>query len=75
MRSSCALFELHADCIEEIGMEIRGDPDAIRMWKEAGADIERDTRVRVPAGSWRGRSSSARRLRSSFSTRATPRAR
>ena len=46
----CAV-ELHADRIlEEIGMEIRGDPDAIRMWKEAGADIERDTRVRVPAG-------------------------
>jgi trimethylamine---corrinoid protein Co-methyltransferase len=46
----CAV-ELHADRIlEEIGMEIRGDPDAIRLWKEAGADIERDTRVRVPAG-------------------------
>jgi trimethylamine--corrinoid protein Co-methyltransferase len=46
----CAV-ELHADRIlEEIGMEIRGDSDAIRLWREAGADIERDTRVRVPAG-------------------------
>ena len=43
--------ELQADrLLEEIGMEIRGDPDAIRLWREAGAHIERDTRVSVPAG-------------------------
>jgi trimethylamine---corrinoid protein Co-methyltransferase len=44
-------IEQHADRIlEEIGMEIRGDAAAIRLWKEAGADIEGDSRVRVPAG-------------------------
>ncbi len=43
--------ELQADrLLEEIGMEIRGDHEAIRLWREAGAQIERDTRVRVPTG-------------------------
>jgi trimethylamine---corrinoid protein Co-methyltransferase len=46
-----ALIERHADrLLEEIGLEIRGDPEAIRLWKAAGAQIEGDTRVRVPAG-------------------------
>ena len=31
-------------------MEIRGDPEAIDLWKNAGADIESECRVRVPAG-------------------------
>jgi len=45
------LIEHHADRIlQEIGMEIRGDPAAIRLWKDAGADIERDVRVCVPMG-------------------------
>ncbi|HEY1890527.1 MAG TPA: trimethylamine methyltransferase family protein [Steroidobacteraceae bacterium] len=45
------LIERQADRIlQEIGMEIRGDPAAIRLWKEAGADIEGETRVRVPLG-------------------------
>jgi trimethylamine--corrinoid protein Co-methyltransferase len=44
-------IETHADRIlQEIGMEIRGDADAIRLWKEAGADIEGESRVRIPAG-------------------------
>ena len=44
-------IETHADRIlHEIGMEIRGDADAIRLWKEAGADIEGESRVRVPMG-------------------------
>ena len=44
-------IETHADRIlQEIGMEIRGDADAIRLWKEAGADIEGESRVRVPMG-------------------------
>jgi trimethylamine---corrinoid protein Co-methyltransferase len=44
-------IETHADRIlQEIGMEIRGDADAIRLWKEAGAEIEGESRVRVPMG-------------------------
>jgi len=45
------LIEQHADRIlEEIGMEIRGDTEAIRLWRDAGAKIDGETRVRVPAG-------------------------
>ena len=44
-------IERHADRIlEEIGMEIRGDDTAIRLWRNAGAEIEGECRVRVPAG-------------------------
>jgi len=44
-------IETHADRIlHEIGMEIRGDADAIRLWKEAGAEIEGESRVRIPMG-------------------------
>src|SRR5450432_412036 len=44
-------IERHADRIlEEIGMEIRGDDAAIRLWKNAGAEIDGSCRVRVPAG-------------------------
>jgi trimethylamine---corrinoid protein Co-methyltransferase len=44
-------IETHADRIlQEIGMEIRGDADALRLWKEAGAGIEGESRVRVPMG-------------------------
>lgn len=43
--------EQHADRIlQEVGMEIRGDPEAIQLWKNAGADVEDDCRVHVPAG-------------------------
>jgi len=46
-----ALIEHRADqLLEEIGLEIRGDADAIRLWREAGADIENDCRIRVPRG-------------------------
>jgi trimethylamine---corrinoid protein Co-methyltransferase len=44
-------IEQHADRIlEEIGMEIRGDAQAISLWRAAGAQIEGAARVRVPAG-------------------------
>src|ERR1700681_2348653 len=44
-------IEQHADRIlQEIGMEIRGDNPAIRLWKDAGADVKGECRVRVPAG-------------------------
>lgn len=45
------LIERHADRIlEEIGMEIRGDEVAIALWRDAGAKIEGERRVRVPLG-------------------------
>ena len=44
-------IERHADLLlEEIGLEIRGDPQAIALWRAAGAKIVDDTRVHVPAG-------------------------
>ncbi len=43
-------IEQQADrLIEETGMEFRDDPKALRIWKNAGADV-RGTRVRLPAG-------------------------
>ena len=43
--------EAHADLLlEEIGFEIRGDAEAIQLWRKAGASIEGDWRVHVPAG-------------------------
>jgi trimethylamine---corrinoid protein Co-methyltransferase len=43
--------EQHADrLLEEIGLEIRGDAAAVLLWREAGADIVDDCRVRVPQG-------------------------
>src|ERR1700722_6929214 len=44
-------IETHADRIlQKIGMEIRGDDAALRLWKDAGADIQGTSRVRVPIG-------------------------
>jgi trimethylamine--corrinoid protein Co-methyltransferase len=44
-------IERHADrLLEEIGLEIRGDAQAIRLWREAGASISGEWRVHVPAG-------------------------
>jgi trimethylamine--corrinoid protein Co-methyltransferase len=44
-------IERHADeILQQVGMEIRGDEAAIRLWRDAGADIEGDSRVRVPIG-------------------------
>ena len=46
-----ASIEHHADRIlQEIGMEIRGDADALQLWKEAGAEIRDEARVHVPLG-------------------------
>lgn len=35
--------------ISEVGLEFREDAEALRIWKEAGADVD-DTRVRLPRG-------------------------
>ncbi|HUL19206.1 MAG TPA: trimethylamine methyltransferase family protein [Steroidobacteraceae bacterium] len=44
-------LEAHADqLLEEIGMEIRGDPAAISLWQRAGASIAEGCRVQVPRG-------------------------
>lgn len=43
--------ERHADrLLEEIGLEIRGDAEAIGLWRQAGASITDEWRVHVPAG-------------------------
>lgn len=45
-----ARLEDQADwLIQEVGLEFRDDPEALRIWKQAGADI-RETRVRLPRG-------------------------
>ncbi len=43
--------ERHADLLlEEIGFEIRGDAEAIELWRAAGARIQGGVRIHVPAG-------------------------
>src|SRR5580704_13222272 len=45
-----ARIEAVADAIlQEVGMDFRGDEDALRLWREAGADVDGE-RVRFPAG-------------------------
>jgi trimethylamine--corrinoid protein Co-methyltransferase len=45
-----ALIERNADTIlEEIGIEFREDPEALAIWKSAGADVQGE-RVRMPRG-------------------------
>ena len=44
------LIENNAETIlQEIGVEFRGDQEALDLWKNAGADIENE-RVRIPKG-------------------------
>jgi trimethylamine--corrinoid protein Co-methyltransferase len=43
--------ERHADqLLEEIGLEVRGDEEAIRLWRQAGAQVSDRWRVHVPRG-------------------------
>ncbi len=35
--------------LQEIGIEFRDNPNALRIWKQAGADVQ-DTRVKIPRG-------------------------
>ncbi len=45
-----ALIERHAEqLLQEVGLEFRGDPEVLRLWQEAGADV-RGELVRFPAG-------------------------
>jgi trimethylamine--corrinoid protein Co-methyltransferase len=45
-----SLIEANADLIlEEIGIEFREDPEALEMWRAAGADVK-GTRVHFPRG-------------------------
>lgn len=45
-----ALIEANADIVlQEIGIEFREDPEALQMWRNAGADVQGE-RVRFPKG-------------------------
>lgn len=45
-----ALIEDNAEAIlEEIGIEFRDDPEALELWRQAGADVD-GARVRIPRG-------------------------
>ena len=45
-----SLIEQNADTIlQEVGLEFRGDPDALDLFRNAGADIQGE-RVRFPRG-------------------------
>ncbi len=44
------IIEANAETIlEEIGIEFRRDPESLRLWREAGADVAGE-RVRIPRG-------------------------
>ena len=45
-----SLIEQNAETLlEEIGIEFRDDPEALQIWKDAGADVDGE-RVRIPRG-------------------------
>ncbi|HXH02484.1 MAG TPA: trimethylamine methyltransferase family protein [Candidatus Competibacteraceae bacterium] len=45
-----ALIEHNADTVlEEVGIEFRGEPDLLELWRQAGADVQGE-RVRIPRG-------------------------
>jgi len=47
---ACELIEHNAETLlEEIGVEFRRDPESLRLWRAAGADV-RGERVRIPRG-------------------------
>src|SRR3546814_12446740 len=48
------IIERNADTIlEEIGIEFRDDEEALKLWKDAGADVQ-GTRIHFPRGLPRG---------------------
>ena len=47
---ACEIIEANAETLmEEIGIEFRRDPESLRLWKQAGADVQGE-RVRIPRG-------------------------
>ena len=55
------IIEANAETIlEEIGIEFRRDPESLRLWREAGADVKGD-RVHIPRGMARALLSTAPR--------------
>ncbi len=45
----CTLEDQADWLMQEIGLEFRGDAEALRIWQKAGADVT-DTRVKLPRG-------------------------
>ena len=47
---ACEIIEANAETIlEEIGIEFRRDPESLRLWRGAGADVTGE-RVHIPRG-------------------------
>src|SRR5215467_3111079 len=47
---SLEIIEANAETIlEDIGIEFRRDPESLRLWREAGADVKGE-RVHIPKG-------------------------
>jgi trimethylamine---corrinoid protein Co-methyltransferase len=47
---ACELIEWNAETVlEEIGVEFRRDTESLRLWRDAGADVQGE-RVRIPRG-------------------------
>ncbi len=45
-----SLIEQNAETVlEEVGIDFKGDPEALAIWREAGADV-REERVHIPRG-------------------------
>jgi trimethylamine--corrinoid protein Co-methyltransferase len=45
-----ALIEHNADTVlEEVGIDFKGDPEALQVWRDAGADVQGE-RVHIPRG-------------------------
>ena len=65
-----ALIENNAELVlEEIGIDFRDDPESLKLWRDAGADVDGE-RVRCPRGLVRSLLKACRRLAStSFDTR------
>ena len=44
------VIEANAETLlEEVGIEFRRDPESLRLWRDAGADVQEE-RVRIPRG-------------------------
>ena len=67
-----ALIERNADTVlEEIGIDFKGDEEALQIWRDAGADVQGE-RVRIPARTLPRDHPAPRAAPPTRSTRATP---